>query len=106
MMRKERIPGSFRLSNQREMFAPHEDPWSIAGDRRVGRIIDSIHMDLDRGGTCRVRQILTSPRELFRIELERPDMSYERTTILDREALTQLLEQLPEQTIRDCFLFS
>ncbi len=104
-MRNARIPGSFKLQNQRGSFPLAEDPWSLVGGRRLCRIIDSIQSDLDLGGTCRVRQILNGPRELFRIELERPEMSYERTTILDREALTQLLEQLPEQTIRESFLF-
>ena len=101
-----RIPGSFKLQNQRHSFPLAEDPWGIVGGERVCRIIASIQSDLDLGGTCRVRQILKSPRELFRIELERPDMSYDRTTILDRDALTQLLEQLPEQTINESFQFS
>ncbi len=104
MVQNGRIPGSFRLSNRRRALEV-EDPWSVVSSPRIGRIIASIQSDLDEGGTCRVRQILKSPRELFRIELERPDMSYERTTILDRDALTQLLEQLPEQTIRESFHF-
>ncbi len=100
-----RTPGSFKLQNQRR-FPLHADPFAFLSGRRICRIIDSIHSDLDNGGTCRVRQILKSPRELYRLELQRPDMSYERTTILDREALTQLLEQLPEQTIRENFLLA
>ena len=100
-----RIPGSFKLQNQRR-FSLHADPFDFLTGQRIGRIIDSIHSDLDNGGTCRVRQILKNPRELYRLELQRPDMSYERTTILDRDALSQLLEQLPEQTIRESFLFA
>jgi hypothetical protein len=103
-MRNGRVPGSFKHVNQRRSFGSFDEPW-IAGDRRLGRILESIQADIGEGGTCRVRQILKNPRELYRLELERPDMAYERTTILDGDALEQLLEQLPEQTVRDHFLF-
>ncbi len=104
-----RIPGSFRIASQRiasqRRFELYADPWLIGSERRIGRILASIERDIDEGGVCRVRQILKNPRELYRLELERPDMSYERTTILDRETLTALLEQLPEAMVRDSFFF-
>ena len=56
-------------------------------ERRVRRILASIQRDVDEGGTARVRQILRNPQELYRIEVERPDMSYLRTTVLGRDAL-------------------
>jgi hypothetical protein len=105
VMRNARIPGSFKLSNQRRPFID-DDPWDVVTGPRVRKIIASIQSDIGEGGRCRVRQILKNPRELYRLELERPDMSYERTTILDRDALTELLETLPEDTVRDSFLFS
>ncbi len=103
-MRNGRTPGSFKLSNQRGALDLHANPWDI-GERRIARILVSIQSDLSEGGTCRVRQILTNPRELYRLEIERPDMAYERVTILDSDALEQLLEQLPEDTVRQSFYF-
>jgi hypothetical protein len=43
--------------------------------------------------------------ELYRIELELPDLAYQRTTILDRKTLTTLLESTPEEAIRERFTF-
>ena len=71
--------------------------------RRVRGILDSIQQDLDRGGTPRVRRILQEPRELYRLELELPELAYQRITILDRETLTHLLEKLPERSLGDRF---
>ena len=53
-----------------------------------------------------MRRILASPRELYRLELERPDFAYERTTILDAEALEELLMLLPRETVERSFLFA
>lgn len=102
-MRNGRLPGSFKIANQRRAFELYGDPWSL-GERRVRGILESIQRDLDEGGTARVRQILNGPRELYRIELERPDMSYQRTTILDRETLTRLLEETPEGVLRQALI--
>ncbi len=74
-------------------------------ERRISSIIASIQRDVEEGGRARVRQIVRGPMELYRLELERPDMSYQRTTILDRETLTALLEQTPEETVRQSFVF-
>jgi len=60
-----RIPGSFKIANQRRSFELYPDPWLIEHDRRIGRILASIEKDLDEGGICRVRQILKNPRELY-----------------------------------------
>ena len=105
-MRNGRIPGSFKLANQRRAYPAYDDPWSlVGGGARVHKIIASIQSDIGEGGTCRVRQILKNPRELYRLELERPDMAYERTTILDRHALEELLTQLPRETVETRFYF-
>jgi hypothetical protein len=73
--------------------------------RRVRRILDSILQDLDQGGTASVRQILRGPVELYRLELELPELAYQRTTILDRKTLTTLLETTPEQALRQQIRF-
>jgi len=76
-----------------------------AGGKRARRIISSIQKDVDQGGTARVRQILSDPEEIYRIEVERPDMSYVRTTLMGRDALTTLLEETPEDVLRERFIF-
>ncbi len=75
-------------------------------ERRIRRIITSIQRDVDEGGRAHVRQILRGPVELYRIELERPEMSYQRTTIVDRATLELLLEETPEETLRSGFRFA
>ncbi|MBW2281936.1 MAG: hypothetical protein JRG82_14445 [Deltaproteobacteria bacterium] len=97
------IPGRFRLSN-RASEVDALDPW-VGAQRRVRAILTSIQRDLFDGGTARVRQILVSPRELYRVEVEREDMSYTRTTILDRDALEALLEETPEAMVEERFSF-
>jgi hypothetical protein len=72
---------------------------------RVHGILASIRSDLDQGGTASVRQILRGPVELYRLELELPELAYQRTTILDRDTLTVLLEQTSEQSLRERFTF-
>ncbi len=99
-----RVPGSFRIGSRRRTLELQLDPISRR-HRRVRGIIDSIQQDLDSGGTARVRQIVRGPRELYRLELELPEMAYQRTTILDRDTLTNLLEAMPEQSVRERFIF-
>jgi len=79
------------------------DPERLRAER-VRAIIRSIQRDLDEGGRACVRQIMKGP-ELFRLELERPDWRYNRTTILDRETLRSLLEATPEETVRASMRF-
>jgi len=94
-----RVPGSFRIAHQARTFELYTDPLDHH-NRRIGRIIASIQQDIDEGSTAYVRQILREPRELYRLELERPDIAYQRITILDRDTLEALLEQTPEETVR------
>jgi hypothetical protein len=64
-------------------------------ERRTQRIVDSICEEIRDGGelsTLRIRRVFVAPREIFRVELERPDLGYQRTTLLGREALEALLE--------------
>ena len=103
-MRTSPTPGRFRLSNQPPGLRAGLDPWAGA-QRRVRAILSSIQQDLFEGGTARVRQILSSPRELYRVEVEREEWSYLRTTILDRDALEALIEETPEHLIEERFSF-
>jgi hypothetical protein len=64
-------------------------------ERRMQRVVDSLCDEL-RGGderaSIRIRRVFSVPREIFRVELERPDLGYQRTTLLGREAVEALLE--------------
>ena len=67
----------------------------VGAERRAQRIVESLSEEIREGGeavTLRVRRIFSSPREVFRLELDRPDIGYQRTTLLGREALESLLE--------------
>jgi hypothetical protein len=44
------------------------------------------------GKNLRIRRVFQTPREIYRLELERPELGYQRTTLLDRDALEELLE--------------
>ena len=39
-----------------------------------------------------MRRILSEPVEVFRLEFERPELGYQRTTLLDRDCLEELME--------------
>jgi len=65
-------------------------------ERRTQRVVDSISDELRDGGeqsSLRIRRVFSAPREIFRVELERPDLGYQRTMLLGREALEALLER-------------
>src|SRR5258707_33096 len=97
--------GTYKIRYQR---APEFDPRSGALDpiesaihrvavteRRTQRIVDSICDEIRGGGersSLRIRRVFDEPREIFRVELARPDLGYQRTTLLGREALEALLE--------------
>lgn len=99
------IPGSFRRLRGARPYELDLDEIEKR-QRRIRRILSSIQRDVDEGGRASVRQILRGPLELYRIELERPDMSYQRTTIVDRATLELLLEETPEDTLRASFHFA
>ena len=100
-MQRGKPPGNFRWIRGVRTFQLDPERLRL---QRIRSIIKSIQRDLDDGGRAYVRQIMKGP-ELFRIELERPDWAYQRTTILDRETLTSLLEATPESTVRSCMRF-
>lgn len=67
----------------------------LASDARSQRILESLRNEIVDGGggqNLRIRLVFREPREIFRLELELPSLGYQRTTLLDREALEQLLE--------------
>ena len=63
-------------------------------DSRMQRILESLRNEIVEGGagsSLRIRQVFRTPREIYRIELELPEFGYQRTTLLDRDALEELL---------------
>ena len=62
------------------------------GELRVHRILDSLRSEILEGGSLRIRRVFTRPREIYRLELELPELGYQRTTFLSRDALEELLE--------------
>lgn len=85
--------GSYKITNRGR--ALHVlDPLSRS-ELRSQRIIDSLRSEIIDGGvgqTLRIRQVFQRPREIYRLELELPELGYQRTTLLDRDALEELLE--------------
>ena len=88
------MPGAYKLASRSRSFEGQLHP-ALRSARRVQRILDSLRLELAGEGGCgsvRVRRILSEPVEVFRLELERPELSYQRVTLLDRECLEELLE--------------
>lgn len=98
------LPGSYRQI-RRDGGVDRFLDGEARRERRVRRILSSIHRDLDEGGRAYLRPIPNPCLDLFRLEIERPDMSYQRITILDAETLETLLEETGEQRIRESFDF-
>ena len=69
------------------------DPLALCDDRS-DRIVNSLRTQIlegDEDQSLRIRQIFGDPQEIYRVEIERPDQGYQRTTLLDRDALEELL---------------
>lgn len=84
--------GAYKLAGRTRSFEPYLDP-RVRRARRIQRILESLRSDLlgDGVGDLRIRRVFSTPREIFRVELELPGLGYQRTTLLDRAALEQLL---------------
>ncbi len=62
---------------------------------RCQRIVESLRWQIIQGGpeqSLRIRQIFSSPREIYRVEIREPLVGYCRTTLLDGDALEDLLQ--------------
>jgi hypothetical protein len=86
-----RPPGSYKIASRNRALEAYLDP-GVRAARRTRRILESLRSEiLEGGGGVRIRRIFTNPREIFRLELEVPQLGYQRTTLLDRAALEELL---------------
>lgn len=95
---RRRSPDSPGLTHHPAMprigYDPLLDP-ILGGGPRLQRLLRSLRDEIVESGdgaNVRVRQVFSEPREIFRLELELPEFGYQRTTLLDRDALEELLE--------------
>lgn len=85
-------PGTFRIHRNRRSASSPLDPFGCLNSR-TQRIVDSLREEiLESGENLRIRQVFFEPRAIYRIEIDVPEMSYQRTTLLDGDALEELLE--------------
>lgn len=86
-------PGTFKLHSRRRSVEPdYLDPLAFRNSR-AQRIVDSLREQILEGGeNLRIRRVFAEPREIYRIELDLPILKYQRTTLLDGDALEELLE--------------
>ena len=83
-------PGAFRIRRSNG-HATAGDPLAYA-DTRCQKLVDSLCVEILEGENLRIRQVFEQPRAIYRIELDMPEMSYQRTTLLDEDTLEELLE--------------
>lgn len=108
--------GTYKIRNQRNALqrptllrvCDLDDPVekvlarSDRSEERVRRIVDSLREEIlgDGESVLRLRQVFSTPREIYRLEIERPEFGYQRITLLDRDALECLLQT---EDVRDAF---
>ena len=85
--------GTYKITNRAHPLDARSDPL-VRSELRSQRIVESLRDEILGGGhgqNLRIRQVFRTPREIYRLELELPEMGYLRTTLLDRDALEELL---------------
>ena len=99
-----RPPGSFKIARRHRLGhkAPRANPATppcrhlpLSDEDRSQRVLESLRNEILEGGEAgnlRIRRVFRSPREIYRLEFNIPDREYQRTTLLDRDALEELLE--------------
>ena len=80
-------PGAFRTHRP----SGDSNPFDFA-DTRGRRLVDSLCIEILESQNLRIRQVFERPRAVYRIELDKPEMNYQRTTLLDEDTLEELLE--------------
>lgn len=101
-------PGTYRLIGRaRRSGGARPGPHALVATR-ADRIVDSLRLQIleeeeEGDRSLRIRQIFEEPQEIYRIEIERPAYRYQRTTLLDRDALEDLLAT---EDVRERFVAS
>lgn len=85
-------PGAYKLAGRTRAFEACLEP-SVRSARRLERLLGSLRSQICEGGRERVRlrRIFKDPREIYRLEVEVPELACQRVTLLDRDALELLL---------------
>ncbi len=99
-----RPPGSFKIARRHRhgrnppranhAVIPCRD-LPLCDEDRSQRVLESLRNEILEGGKAgnlRIRCVFRSPREIYRLEFEIPERDYQRITLLDRDALEELLE--------------
>ncbi len=82
--------GSYKISRRPREGSTPLDPFPYGG--RCQKLVESLCSEILEGENLRIRRIFEQPRAIYRIELDKPEMSYQRTTLLDEDTLEELLE--------------
>ena len=86
-----RPPGSYKIASRSRALEGLLPP-AVRAEGRVQRLLDSLRAQILEGGEgLRIRRVFTTPREVYRLELQVPELGYQRITLLDRDALEELL---------------
>jgi len=86
-------PGTYKLLGRQRADDLRLEPMRLAG--RAQRIIDSLRHQItssEEKQSLRIRQIFTDPVAIYRLEIEVPELNYQRITLLDGDALEELLD--------------
>jgi len=83
-------PGAYKIAGRSRSFEAYLEP-SVRSARRLERILGSLRSQIREGGRVRLRRIFKDPREVYRLEVEVPELACQRITLLDRDALERLL---------------
>ena len=84
--------GSFRIASRDRAWEASLGP-GAAQRQATGAAARLARLEIqDAATTVRARRVFETPREIFRLEIESPGLGYQRTTLLDRDALEELLE--------------
>lgn len=86
-----RPPGNYKIASRARAFESDLPP-EVRAEGRVQRLLDSLRAQILAGSDgVRIRRVFSTPREVYRLEIEVPELGYQRTTLLDRDALEELL---------------
>ena len=88
-------PGTYKLSYRSRGSGSEEVGMRCLDLGRGQRIVDSLRLQILDGGpdqSLRLRQVFSTPREIYRLEIREPEVGYSRITLLDEDALEDLLE--------------
>ena len=87
--------GSYKLigRHRRAAVIQTSNPLHFVNDREM-RIVESLRHQIVDGGekqNLRIRRVIDGPPTIYRIEIDVPEYSYQRTTLLDEDTLEELL---------------